>query len=146
MIGTKAGFEDHLSRFTNCAFAGLARAKLAGLTPQAEAVVRMPPANAVDPAGVGIWETKVPNNRGIARWIWDIRPGGTYRFRSEGPGALNSHEGTITLSDATGRCAPPSAWRVGRDGGPYEFRDTNTLMMAGRLGTGIWRRVEAVGP
>lgn len=34
MIGTKAGFEDHLSRFTNCAFAGLARAKLAGLTPR----------------------------------------------------------------------------------------------------------------
>jgi hypothetical protein len=34
----------------------------------------------------------------IARWIWDIRPGGTYRFRSEGPGAMNSHEGTITLS------------------------------------------------
>jgi hypothetical protein len=53
MIGTKEGFEDHLSRFPNCAFAGLAKAKLAALTPQANPAIRMPPAGAVDPAGVG---------------------------------------------------------------------------------------------
>jgi hypothetical protein len=113
MIGTKAGYEDHLSRFSNCAFAGLARAKLAALTPQAEAAVRTPPANTVDPGGVGIWETTVPNNRGVARWIWDIRPGGTYRFRSEGPGAVGSPSAM-----ATGRCPPPAAWRVGRMADP----------------------------
>ena len=32
-IGTPAGYEDHLSRFSNCAFAGLARAKLAASPP-----------------------------------------------------------------------------------------------------------------
>jgi hypothetical protein len=146
MIGTKAGYEDHLSRFSNCAFAGLARAKLAALTPQAEAAVRTPPANTVDPGGVGIWETTVPNNRGVARWIWDIRPGGTYRFRSEGPGAVNSHEGRITLSDGHWTLRATRGLAGWEDGGPYEFRDANTLIMTGRLGTGIWRRVEAHGP
>jgi Caspase domain len=145
MIGTKAGFEDHLSRFPNCAFASLARARLAALTPPAEPI-RMPPAIAVDPAGVGTWETAVPNNRGVARWIWEIRPGGTYRFRSEGPGAVNSHEGTITLSDGHWTLRSTRGLAGWKDGGPYEFRDPNTLIMTGRLGMGIWRRVEAYGP
>jgi hypothetical protein len=32
-IGSKAALEDHLSRYPNCAFAGLARARIAALTP-----------------------------------------------------------------------------------------------------------------
>jgi hypothetical protein len=145
LIGTKSGFEDHLSRFSNCAFAGLARAKIAALTPPAEPAVRTPPANAVDPAGVGTWEMTVASNRGIARWIWDILPGGTYRFRSEGPGAARAHEGTITLGDGNWTLRASRGLPGWKDGGPYEFRDANTLVMTGRLGTGIWRRIESYG-
>jgi len=145
-IGTKASFEDHLSRFPNCAFAGLAKAKLATLTLPATPTIRTPPPISVDPAGVGSWETTVSNKRGTARWIWDILPDGTYHFRSEGPGAVSPHEGTMTLRNGhwtlhttRGRLA---GWE---DGGPYEFRDPNTLIMTGRLGTGIWLRVGADG-
>jgi Caspase domain len=34
-IGTVAAFEDHMARFANCSFAGLARARIAALTPPA---------------------------------------------------------------------------------------------------------------
>jgi Caspase domain len=143
MIGTRAGYEDHLSRFPQCAFAGLARAKLAALPPRAEP--RVPAANVVDPAGVGTWETAVPNNRGVARWIWDILPGGTYRFRSEGAGAARSHEGTMTLRDGRWTLRSTRGLAGWEDGGPYEFRDANTLIMTGRMGRGIWRRIDAYG-
>ncbi|MGH6846247.1 MAG: caspase family protein [Methylocella sp.] len=143
MIGTKVGFEDHLSRFPNCAFADSARAKLSALIPPAEPAVRTPPANFVDRATSGTWEATVPNNRGVARWIWDILPGGTYRFRSEGPGSVKRHEGTITLSDGRWTLRSTLGLAGWVDGGTYEFRDVNTLVMTGRLGTGIWRRIEA---
>jgi hypothetical protein len=145
-IGTPAGYEDHLSRFSNCAFAGLARAKLAASPPPAEPAIRMPSTNAVDPAGVGTWETMVPNNRGLARWVWEILPGGTYRFHSEGPGAVRSHEGTMTLNEGRWTLHATRGLPGYDDAGPYEFHDANTLIMTGRLGPGIWRRVgTAVG-
>jgi hypothetical protein len=72
-LGSKATLEDHLSRFASCAFVGLAKAKLAALTSQNASTT------GVDPAGVGTWETMVPNGHGLARWIWEIRPDGTQR-------------------------------------------------------------------
>lgn len=143
-LGTKEGFEDHLSRFPNCTFAGLAKAKLAALMPPSNAAIRVPAPIPVDPAGVGTWETAVSNKRGPARWIWDILSNGTYRFRSEGPGAVGSHEGTITLSNGHWTLHTTRGYLAGwEDGGPYEFRDPNTLIMTGRLGTGIWLRAGA---
>jgi hypothetical protein len=140
-IGTKAGFEDHLSRFANCTFAGLARAKLAALPSAAEPAIRVSPANVIDPAAVGTWETMVPNSQGVARWIWEILPDGIYRFRSEGPGAARRHEGTMTLGDGRWTLLSTRGLAGWQDGGPYEFRDANTLVMTGRLGMGIWRRI-----
>jgi len=32
------------------------------------------------------------------------------------------------------------------DGGTYKMRDSNTLVMTGRLGTGIWRRAGTNDP
>jgi hypothetical protein len=143
-IGTRHALEDHLARFSGCTFAGLARARLAALPPPSEAA-RPAPATVVDPAAVGTWETRVPNNRGVARWIWDILADGTYRFRSEGPGALRPHEGTITFRDGQWSLHSTRGLSGWKDGGPYELRDPDTLVLTGRVGTGIWRRVDAYG-
>jgi hypothetical protein len=132
-LGSKATLEDHLSRFASCAFVGLAKAKLAALTSQNASTT------GVDPAGVGTWETMVPN--GLARWIWEIRPDGTYRFHSEGPGSPTTHEGTMTLGGGHWTLLSNRGLAGWQDGGPYELRDANTLVATGRLGIGIWRRI-----
>ena len=59
---------------------------------------------------------------------------------------MNSHEGTITLNDGYWMLRSTRGLGDWKDGGPYEFRDANTLIMTGRLGTGIWRLMEAYGP
>ncbi|MGP0058819.1 MAG: SUMF1/EgtB/PvdO family nonheme iron enzyme [Beijerinckiaceae bacterium] len=43
-IGTIAAFEDHLARFPNCTFAGLAKARIESLRPKVAVVVPPPPA------------------------------------------------------------------------------------------------------
>ena len=50
-IGTTAAFEDHLARYPNCAFAGLARARLEALKAKQAA---LPPAPAVAPPNAAI--------------------------------------------------------------------------------------------
>jgi Caspase domain/VHL beta domain len=49
-IGTAAAFEDHLARYSNCAFAGLARARLEALK-NPQAAVGPPPTSAPQPNG-----------------------------------------------------------------------------------------------
>jgi hypothetical protein len=49
-IGTRAAFEDHLARYANCAFAGLARARIEALR-ASQAAVEPPPASAPPPNG-----------------------------------------------------------------------------------------------
>jgi hypothetical protein len=49
-IGTPAAFEDHLTRYPNCAFAGLARARLDALK-ASHAAVEPPPISAPQPNG-----------------------------------------------------------------------------------------------
>jgi len=170
-IATIAAYEDHLANFTGCAFAELARSKIETMrrqanlaapertgnnpagaaqsqpikpsTPTAEPAVGTPAAHVVDPGAVGTWETMIPSKQGMARWTWDILPGGTYRFRNEGPGPVKRHEGTIAVSNGRWTLHSTRGLAGWRDGGSYEFRDVNTLVMTGRLGTGIWRRIDA---
>jgi hypothetical protein len=89
---------------------------------------------------VGTWELFVPNNRGLAHWIWEIEPSGTYRFRSTGPGAAPAHDGTVSLADGRWALHALHGLPGFADGGSYEFKDRDTLIMTGRSGTGVWRR------
>jgi hypothetical protein len=140
--------ENFIQYYGNSFYATLGRERIEELKKREVVVVPrldLSPSPAIDPGVVGTWETQVPNNRGVARWVWNILPGGTYRFHSEGPGAVSSHEGTITLSDGHWTLRALRGLRGWEDGGPYEFRDANTLIMTGRLGTGIWHRIDAYG-
>jgi hypothetical protein len=60
-IGSKAAFEDHLARFSNCAFAGLARARMGALvSPVPETAPR---------AGGGIYDHTYVANRNDCEWV-----------------------------------------------------------------------------
>jgi hypothetical protein len=146
-IRTRPAFEDHLARFPGCAYAGLAKARIAALSqpgvtePRESSSGSMAPA-LVESGVVGRWEIFMPNQRGVARWIWEISPNGLYAFRSEGRGAAPRHEGTIGASDGRWTLRAQRGLPGWEDGGSYEVRDGNTLVIAGRLGTGAWRRVD----
>lgn len=99
-------------------------------------------ARPVDPAVVGTWELTVPGSRGAALWIWKIMADGLYRFRSQGPGAVRPHQGTISVGGGRWALHALKGLPGYRDGGPYELHDADTLVMTGRLGTGVWRRAE----
>jgi hypothetical protein len=60
-IGSKAAFEDHLARFPNCAFAGLARAGIAAL------VSPVPPA--VPPESSDVYDHTYVANRNDCEWV-----------------------------------------------------------------------------
>ena len=94
----------------------------------------------VEDGAVGTWEMSVPNNRGVARWTWEIQPTGAYHFRSRGPGAAPAHDGTISVTDGKWTMRAISGLPGYEDGGSYELKDRNTLVMTGKLGTGVWRR------
>jgi hypothetical protein len=146
-IMSKAAFEDHLARFPDCAYASLAKARIAALSQPESREQPLVAALVVEAGVAGRWETFVPNPRGMARWIWEISPNGTYSFRSEGRGAAPRHEGTITASGGRWTLRSLRGLPGYEDGGSYELRDDKTIVMTGRLGTGIWRRVqESRGP
>ena len=63
-IGSKAAFEDHLARFPNCAFAGLARAGIAALV--SPAAPAMPP---VPPGSSGGYDHTYVANRSDCEWV-----------------------------------------------------------------------------
>jgi len=134
-----AVLEDFIRRFSSTVYGGMARARLDELRRTAAA----PLARAVEPRLVGTWELMVPNARGIARWLWHIQADGTYDFHSEGPGAAPAHEGQMTAGNGRWRLHA-SKGLVWDDGGAYELRE-NAAVMSGRLGTGIWRRLDAAG-
>jgi hypothetical protein len=98
-----------------------------------------PAAAAVDPGAVGTWEIVTPTPQGVARWVWEIRADGTYRFRSEGPGAAAPHSGRIEVADGKWALSSP-AWT---DGGTYRLVDPNSMMATGKLGTAVWRKSDA---
>jgi hypothetical protein len=95
----------------------------------------------VDHNLVGTWELSVPNPQGVARWVWEIHPDGTYDFHAEGPGAAPSHHGTFAA--AKGSYTLTSTTAAWNDTGTYQFTGPDTLVANGRLGTGSWHRVRS---
>lgn len=95
----------------------------------------------VDRRLVGTWELSVPNAQGVARWIWEIHPNGTYDFHAEGPGAAPSHRGTFAA--AKGSYALKSTTSAWDDTGTYRVTAPDTLVATGRLGTASWHRVRS---
>jgi len=95
----------------------------------------------VDPSLVGTWEIMVPNQDGVARWVWEIHGDGTYAFHAEGPGNLPSHSGIFEAQ--RGHYHLQSTTMTWTDDGTYQPIHGDTLTATGRLGTGSWRRVEA---
>lgn len=95
----------------------------------------------VDHNLVGIWELSVPNAQGVARWVWEIHPNGTYDFHAEGPGAAPSHRGAFAA--AKGNYTLKSTTSAWNDTGTYQVTGPDTLVARGRLGTGSWHRVRS---
>jgi hypothetical protein len=95
----------------------------------------------VDHNLVGTWELSVPNAQGVARWVWEIHPNGTYDFHAQGPGAAPSHRGTFAA--AKGNYTLKSTTSAWNDTGTYRVTGPDTLLATGRLGTGSWHRVRS---
>lgn len=93
----------------------------------------------VDHNLVGTWELSVPNAQGVARWVWEIHPNGSYDFHAEGPGAAPPHRGTFAA--AKGNYTLKSTTSAWNDSGTYQVTGPDTLVATGRLGTGSWHRV-----
>ena len=99
----------------------------------------------VDPDLVGTWELMVPNAQGVARWVWDIHADGSYDFHAEGPGGAPAHSGTFSANN--GQYTLQSTTLAWTDNGTYHLIHGNTLQATGKLGTGLWLRVQqAQGP
>lgn len=101
------------------------------------------PGSVVDPALVGVWEQRVPNPSGVARWEIDIGSDGAFTFRSEGPGAALNYVGTFKAIDGRWTLSAPTVnWS---DGGAYELPRPDTFVMQGKLGTGTWKKIRNMG-
>jgi len=94
----------------------------------------------VDPALVGTWELNVPNTDGVARWVWDIHPEGTYAFHAEGPGGVPAHSGTFEAKN--GKYSLRSTTIAWVDDGTYQVIQGNTLSATGKLGTASWTHAQ----
>ncbi len=92
-------------------------------------------AASVVPRAVGTWELSI--NRGV--WVWTIGPSGTHKFHSEAGDSAPAHAGTISASG--GKWSVHALNFPWDDGGGYSFQAPGTMTVAGRLGTGQWRRV-----
>jgi hypothetical protein len=94
---------------------------------------------AVDSRLVGTWEIVTPTAAGVARWVWEIHPDGTYSFHAEGPGAVPAHSGTFAASG--GQYSLNSTTMVWNDAGTYQLQGA-TMVVNGKLGTAAWQRVQ----
>src|SRR5262245_13585200 len=92
----------------------------------------------VDAGLVGTWELDVPNDAGVARWVWEVHAGGTYDFHAEGPGNVPSHSGVFHARD--GKYSLRSTTMAWVDSGTYQLVSSTTLKASGRLGTASWTR------
>ena len=103
---------------------------------------RQPPTPVgVDRNIVGTWELSVPNAQGVSRWVWQIRPDGSYDFHAEGPEAAPAHRGTFAASK--GQYILNSTTMAWKDSGTYQLTAHNTLVAKGLLGTGSWHRIQS---
>jgi len=89
---------------------------------------------------VGTWELSVPNAQGVSRWVWQIRPDGSYDFHAEGPDAAPAHRGTFAASK--GHYILNSTTMAWKDSGTYQLTANDTLVAKGLLGTGSWHRIQ----
>jgi hypothetical protein len=75
----------------------------------------------------------------MSRWVWEIRPNGTYAFHAEGPGAAQAHSGAFAA--VNGRYELASTTMVWDDNGTYRLVSNTSMVASGRLGTATWQRV-----
>jgi hypothetical protein len=98
-------------------------------------------AEIVDAAAVGSWELALYGKRGTAHWFWDIGSDGAYRFHSEGRPVAPPHSGAVDFNGGRWTLHATTGLPGYEDGGTYEFHGSDTFLVTGRLGTGVWRRV-----
>jgi len=75
----------------------------------------------------------------MSRWVWEIRPNGTYDFHAEGPGATRAHSGTFAAS--RGHYALNSTTMAWNDVGTYHLTSNASMIANGKLGGATWHRV-----
>ena len=92
-------------------------------------LLTFPGSAATDAALVGTWEMMVPNQQGVAHWVWEIRANGTYVFHAEGPGAPAGQ----TMMQANGKLGG-GWWRKVQAGEkpPAIFRESRSILRACR--------------
>ena len=88
----------------------------------------------VDQAMVGTWA--LTTNGG--RWLWAIRPDGTYEFHSEAADGAPAHAGKFSGHGGKWSLQATSGYS---DGGTYSLQPPDTLTATGRLGTANWQRI-----
>lgn len=92
----------------------------------------------IDPGLVGTWEQEVPNEKGVATWIFQIARDGSYSFTSTGPGGPPPSSGNFTGKN--GVWSLKSTTIDWDDAGTYNLPTPDTFVMTGKLGTGVWKR------
>jgi hypothetical protein len=88
----------------------------------------------VDPRTVGDWAIAVPSGR----WVWRIKSGGGFEFRSEANDGVKPSAGTFAAKAGRWSLSTPDGYS---DGGIYTFPKPDTFLATGHLGTGAWRRL-----
>lgn len=98
------------------------------------------PPPAMDAAFAGVWQMDVKNAQGEWTFIWDVAKDGTYATRSKGTGNPPGETGRFEASG--GRWSLKST-AAREDQGTYAFQGKESVIMTGKLGTGVWRRTAA---
>jgi hypothetical protein len=138
-IGSIAAFEDHLAYFPNCAFAGLARARIDGL--KNKVAIAVPPPAAILPANPATLQDGL-----VAHWPLDAD---TTDLATNTARDLsgNNNNGMLVRISAT---APPPP---GKSGAALKFNGSNSVQtsFAGVLGTSartisMWLKTTQTSP
>ena len=85
----------------------------------------------VDPKTIGIW--KLPFRGGP--WVWQINRNGTYKFHSEAGDGVPPHEGKFASAKGSWTLQATNGYS---DAGTYWFKDRDTWIATGQLGTAPW--------
>ena len=86
----------------------------------------------VDPKIVGVWETQVQGGR----WVWIVKPNGTYEFHSEARDGMLAHSGNFSASDGNWWLRASDGQT---DGGAYRNDAPGTFVATGKSGTWAWK-------
>ena len=86
----------------------------------------------VDPRVVGVWETPVTGGR----WVWTVKPNGTYEFHSEARDGAVAHNGSFAASDGHWSLRASDGHT---DGGAYRSNAAGTFVANGKSGTRAWK-------